>query len=118
MSALNSPENFAGRVAYAAATISAGNRSTRSFDNCFENYDGDEVAVAVYRRALKNPKLMANFSRYLSLNTVLPCVEKLKDVATRDLPAVAAETRARRRRERDETFARWDAEKAETGATV
>lgn len=40
MSRLNDPENFRGRVNYAAQVIAYGRRPTRAFDNCFENYDG------------------------------------------------------------------------------
>ena len=51
MSRLNDPENFRGRVNYAAKVIAYGRRPTRAFDNCFENYDGDEVATAILRRS-------------------------------------------------------------------
>ena len=57
--------------------------------------DGVEVAVAVYRRSLKNPKLAANLWTYLARDTVMGNVEELMDVATRDLPARAAQSRAR-----------------------
>lgn len=74
MPSLNSPENYAGRVSAAALVISTGGRTSRSFDNCFENYDGDAVAVALYRRAQKNPEgnLAQNLWRYLSRDSVEP----------------------------------------------
>jgi len=50
------PENSRGRVAYAAQVIARGGANTRTFDSCFENSDGDEVAVAVVRRSRKNPR--------------------------------------------------------------
>lgn len=109
MSALNREDNFAGRVAYAAATIAAGRRTTRSFDNCFENWDGDEVAVAVYRRSMKNPKIAANLFRYLGRDSVMEAVARFADVPTRDLPKRAAETRARRREKAAKELAEWDA---------
>lgn len=65
-------ENYAGRVNCAALVISTGGRTSRSFDNCFEMYDGDAVAVALYRRAQKAPDgaLARNLWRYLSQDSV------------------------------------------------
>lgn len=103
MSRLNDPENFAGRVNYAAAVISNRRATSRAFDNCFENNDGDEVAVILYRRSLKNPKLAANIWRYLSQSSVMPEVERLKDVSTRDMAEHARQTRERARAE----FQKW-----------
>ena len=96
---MNWNDDFTRRVNFAAARISSGGGATRRFDGCFENDDGSEVAVAVYRRSLKNPRLAANIWRYLSKDTVMGDVEKLKDVKTRDLPAHAAESRRRSREE-------------------
>lgn len=59
MSRLNDPENFRGRVNYAAKVIAYGHRPTRAFDSCFENYDSDEVATAILRRSRKNARLAA-----------------------------------------------------------
>ena len=74
MTRINDLENFAGRVNLAALVISKGGRTSRSFDNCFENYDGDAVATALYRRAQKAPDgdLARNLWRYLSKDTVEP----------------------------------------------
>lgn len=88
-------DNFAGRVNYAATVISRRGGHTRHFDTCFEMYDGMEVAVAVYRRSLRNPKLAANIWTYLGKDMVMRDVEELKHVRTRDLPALAAQSRAR-----------------------
>jgi len=65
MPALNRPENYAGRVNYAAAVISAGRQTSRAFDGCFENSDGEAVVAALVRRAEKNPRLAANLWRYV-----------------------------------------------------
>lgn len=73
---INDPANFTGRVNLAALIISQGREASRSFDNCFENYDGDAVAVALYRRAQKNPKLAANIWRYLCRQSVTECAAK------------------------------------------
>ena len=92
MSALNRPDNFAGRVSYAARVIAEGRPTTRSFDNCFENSDGDEVAAALVRRAQRNPRLAANLWRYLDRQTAEEAASRLQG---RDLAQSAAESRAR-----------------------
>lgn len=98
MSRLNDPENFAGRVSYAAKVISAGRRTDgRAFDNCFENRDGDIVAVALMRRAEKNPKLAANIFRFISEPITRQNVADYAHVPTRGLPAEAALMRERKR---------------------
>jgi hypothetical protein len=88
-------DNFAGRVSYAATVIARKGGQTRHFDTCFEMYDGVEVAVTVYRRPLRNPKLAANIWIYLGKDMVTRNAEDLKHVKTRDLPARAAQSRAR-----------------------
>lgn len=95
MSSLNDPDNFAGRVAYAASVIGGNRPQSRAFDNCFENNDGDEVSAILLRRAEKNPKLKANMPRYLNMDIITECAAKLAHVSTRDMPAHAAATRAR-----------------------
>ena len=94
MSALNRPENFAGRVKHAASVISSGRRTNRSFDNCFENYDGDAVAAALVRRARKNPstQLAANLWRYVSRERAEAAAAKLEG---QDLEGAAAAMRAK-----------------------
>jgi hypothetical protein len=104
MSRLNDPANFRGRVNYAAQVIAYGRRPTRAFDNCFENYDGDEVATAILRRSKKNARLAANLQRYLSLASIEAAAERLADVPTRKLPEIARQTRARRKAEFDAWF--------------
>jgi hypothetical protein len=104
MSRLNDPENFRGRVNYAAKVIAYGRRPTRAFDNCFENYDGDEVATVILRRSRKNARLAANLQRYLSLSSIEAAADRLAEVPTRKLPEVARQTRARRRAEFDAWF--------------
>jgi hypothetical protein len=58
---------FQGRVDRAAAHIASGRPITRSLDNCFENFDGDAVAHALFRRAAHNPdgRLAQNIGDYL-----------------------------------------------------
>lgn len=113
MSRLNDPENFRGRVNYAAKVIAYGHRPTRAFDNCFENYDGDEVATAILRRSRKNARLAANLQRYLSLTSIEAAAERLADVPTRKLPEVARQTRARQKAE----FNTWLEQQKPNGST-
>jgi hypothetical protein len=77
MSCLNDPENFAGRVNFAAFIITQGRRTSRSFDNCFENNDGDAVAAALVRRARTNERLAANLFRYISKDTATEAERRL-----------------------------------------
>lgn len=90
MSTLNEPDNFIGRVNYAAAVISAGRRPTRSFDNCFENWDGDAVAAALMRRAEKNERLREKLPRYINIGMA---TKNHADYAGRDLKKVSRELR-------------------------
>ncbi len=78
MSRLNEPGNFAGRVSYAAFVITNKRNTTRAFDNCFENYDGDAVVAALVRRAEKNEKLRANLFSYLNEASAIGAYERLK----------------------------------------
>jgi len=97
MSRLNDPENFSGRVNYAAAVISNGRSTSRAFDNCFENFDGDEVVTILLRRAEKNAKLAANLPRYIGIDRARETAAKLAHVSTRDMPAHAHKARERGR---------------------
>ena len=57
------PENFSGRVNYAAQCFLRGTGCTRHFDTCFEMADGDAVVAALVRRAARNPALHAAIAR-------------------------------------------------------
>lgn len=104
MSRLNDPENFRGRVDYAAKVIAYGRSPTGAFDNCFENDDGDEVATVILRRSRKNAHLATNLQRYLNLSSIEAAAERLADIPTRKLPEVARQTRARRQAEFHASF--------------
>ena len=71
--------SFTARVNLAANYISQGRNSSRAFDSCFENYDGDAVVVALGRRAQARPdgNLAKNIGKYLSFDSVSSLVEKL-----------------------------------------
>lgn len=57
------------RIDFACKVILSGRSPQRSFDNCFENDDCDKVAAGVYKRALKNPKIMESMPRYLGIES-------------------------------------------------
>jgi hypothetical protein len=78
VSRLNDPENFAGRVNFAAFIIMQGRPTSRSFDNCFENNDGDAVAAALVRRARTNERLAVNLFRYISEGTATEAAKRLE----------------------------------------
>lgn len=109
MSSLNNPENFAGRVNYAAAAMIRGfgpDGATRGFDDCFENTDGPVVAAALARRAERNERLRAAM-RILDPAYVAAAVAKYGGV--RNLTAAARELRAQRNAEDAARFASMEA---------
>jgi hypothetical protein len=57
--------DFNTRVNYAISCMKTKRTGTRSFDNCFEMWDGDFVVTAILRRALKNPKFEIVLKNYL-----------------------------------------------------
>ena len=56
-----------GASALAALYVTQRREPTRSFDTCFEMDDGDAVAVALWRRAWRNPEstLARNLPAYI-----------------------------------------------------
>ena len=72
------PRSFAARVSFAARYIRENRTTNRAFDGCFEEGDGDEVCVALYRLARKRPagKLAVNMPRFLGMDSVLAAVER------------------------------------------
>jgi hypothetical protein len=66
------PNNFKARVSLAASYISAGRRTTRAFDTCFEMNDGAAVALALFCRAKDRPngRLARRIWDYISRTTV------------------------------------------------
>lgn len=110
MSRLNDPENFVGRVNYAAQVIANRRPTSRAFDNCFENSDGDAVAAALMRRADKNPKLAANLPRYIDEAMARAAYAEL---AGKKLPEEARRMREEARARFAGDMARWkDEDKA------
>jgi hypothetical protein len=83
-------DNFSGRVNHAAAVISRRGNATRTFDACFEMYDGSAVAAALVRRAAKNPRLAENLPRYLGPSAW----EAHRELEGRNLADAAREMRA------------------------
>lgn len=99
MSSVNITENYKGRVDYACKVIALNGNKTRTFDSCFENHDGDEVAVAVLRRAEKNPKIQANVFKYLDEKYCTDIAEKLKDIPTKELAIHAQNSREKAKKD-------------------
>jgi hypothetical protein len=59
-------KTFSERVNYAARWIVSGRPTSRSFDSCFECWDGDAVVLALCRRAEKNDRLRQSLPRYIA----------------------------------------------------
>lgn len=95
MTSVYQDDNFQGRVNLAASYISAGRQTTRTFDSCFEMYDGAAVAQALYRRTIRNPNtnLAKNIWRYLSKETIEK--EAAEYSGERDLADLASRLRAK-----------------------
>jgi hypothetical protein len=88
--------------------ISASRPTSRAFDNCFENSDGDEVSAILVRRADKNTKLRDNLWRYLNKDIAMQAAARLRHVPTRQMPNAARQSRARARRHIDQANNRGD----------
>lgn len=106
--------SFSCRVNLAANYISQGRNITRSFDSCFENYDGDAVVIALARRVIKSPdgKLAKNIWNYLSKDSVMPLVEKYADLSRSGLNELSQEYIAEGRRSFEELLAEQAARQA------
>ena len=95
------PERFEERVNYAASVISTGvvPMNGRHFDTCFEMFDGDYVAAALVRRALKNPntKLAANIFRFINKELATQNYEKTKHLTRKQLRKQAIQAAADRK---------------------
>lgn len=103
-------DNFSGRVSFACAHIARRGGDTRHFDTCFEMHDGTAVAISVYRRSLKKPKIAANIWRYLNQDLTLREVEEFKHVT--NLAQFARELRAKAEAENATYWAKREAEQA------
>lgn len=93
-------DDFNARVNFAASYISGGKPTTRRFDSCFENNDGDAVVVALYRRTRARPDtaLARNLWRYIARSSVIPAVWRHRRIRTQNLPNLAAQMREQSRR--------------------
>lgn len=89
--------NFMGRVNYAAQCFMRRISNSRSFDTCFEMFDGRAVVTALVRRSAKNERLHAAISSQWSgtfPQQWLDVAEEHKTIATRELSKLAASMRA------------------------
>lgn len=103
-------DEFTRRVNLALSLIQTGQISTRAFDACFEMYDGELVAVAVYRRTQANPALIERLWRGLGREITLAAVTQYAPFADQDLPRLARQLRTQRYAEAQANLARWQAE--------
>lgn len=87
------PLAYKERVNFAARYISEGRKTNRTFDTCFEMYDGDIVALELYRRAKKNGKLAINLGRYIDLGLREAIESRYAHVKTKDLHIEAEKLR-------------------------
>jgi prenyltransferase beta subunit len=95
------PNNFEGRVNYAARCISSGHihgRNERIFDTCFEMWDGDQVAAALVRRILLQPhsRLADKLFTVLDRERAMQHYEETKHLTRKQLADAARDERARR----------------------
>ena len=93
MASVYDDDNFSGRVNLAANYMIKGYSTTRHFDTCFEMYDGDVVACALYRRALKNPKLADAIPKYLNQSMREETLARYSNISTRGLTEEARKIR-------------------------
>jgi hypothetical protein len=112
MSRTNRSDDFAYRVNFAASVISRGVSTTRNFDNCFENYDGDAVVVSLYRRSRRNPKLRSRIFKYLDRRGMVLAAFKHRRQSVRDITLWAAELRTSAKAAHAKWMAERDAENA------
>ena len=89
------------RARKAADYIRAGQTHGRELDNAFENYDGEEMCCALYRMALKSPKLLIALKKEWSaegsfVRTFAQAGMKFHDLPDKQLSEHAKQTRMKR----------------------
>ena len=111
---------FLYRIEFAAAVISRGGNTTRSFDTCFESNDGDMVSAALVRRAKANPtgNLAENLYRYISKDLAEAAYERTKHLSRAELVRHAAEERERAAKDFAKFMERFRPEQTATVAAV
>jgi hypothetical protein len=87
------PQSFQARVNYAIDIIVRKAPACRTFDACFENWDGDVVAAAILRRAEHDPVLAENYGLYLSRKLGEQAALRFAIHSDEDLKRVAAKYR-------------------------
>jgi hypothetical protein len=104
--------DFNTRVNYAIACMKKKRTGTRSFDNCFEMWDGDYVVTAILRRALKNPEfeiVLRNYLRTIELREDWEqTAKKFENLSNKELKIEADEHRAKKIAESEERERNWE----------
>lgn len=83
---------FSTRVSYAKRCILTGHTGGRSFDTCFEMYDGDFVMIRLWQEAENNPSLADRLKGYGTTNC-RELYEKIRHMTPRQIAALAREHR-------------------------
>lgn len=91
----STPDTLNARVNTVCAYMLEDRRTDRNFDSCFEMYDGDIVAVAIYRRAQNNNVLQQRLYKYLCIHATNNAVTKYQHCTDDDLPSIAQQLRKR-----------------------
>ncbi len=93
--------NFYARVQFAASVIARGGGRSRNFDACFEMFDADEVAAALYRRIVARPngRLAQNYDRFADLEMAKAAYEATRHLTLEQLAEQAGKSREVRTQE-------------------
>ena len=70
------PQTTKDRADYAIRVMLRRGNTSRTFCSCFENGDGDQVSASIWKRALKNDKLMSVLPKYLVPDIAREAYEK------------------------------------------
>jgi hypothetical protein len=104
--------DFNTRVNYAVACMKTKRTGTRSFDNCFEMWDGDFVVTAILRRALKNPEfeiVLRNYLRTIDLwEDWEQTAKKFENLSNKELKIEADNHRAKKIAESEAMERNWE----------
>lgn len=90
MSAIHQRHGFRARVAHAAHVIRENGEAGQDFDTCFEMWDGDAVAVALWRMSKYDMLLAMNLPKFIGTgDKLMAVVERYKHVPDEQLDRVS-----------------------------
>ena len=79
-------ESFNARVKRAIAFMKSGRSTDRSFDNIFENHDGDYIVTAIHRASQTDVELAEKMYKYIGRESTKRAVNDLINVSDHELP--------------------------------